>query len=63
MFHAPSNSNVVNPSTQLHTLWMRTTRHGMPQGATEETGEGEYQERCFGYIHKSRGIEYRDAID
>lgn len=42
---------------------MRTTRHGMPQGATEETGEGEYQERCFGYIHKSRGIEYRDAID
>lgn len=59
----PSDSNIINSSTKVHSLRMRTSGHGMPDNATEEAHEGKRQERCLGYIYKSRGIEYRDAID
>lgn len=31
----PSDSNIINSSTEVHSLRMRTTRHGMPDDATK----------------------------
>lgn len=44
----PSNPDIINPRTKIHAMIMRTSGHGMPHDAAEQTYEredGEDEER------------------